>query len=154
MSAIANSAPDGIHIVAEFFGCCPRQVDSIAFWEKTLAEALDGMNLQILNRHFYRFAPLGVTGYLLLSASHVSIHTWPEHGYVACDVFSCSAEEETKAVIKRITDAVRHERNLVSSLRRGYRLGAEAATLPVLETVTHCRPPGQCPAADEPGDTA
>jgi S-adenosylmethionine decarboxylase len=49
--------------------------------------------------HFHPFGPgLGVTGVLLLKESHISIHTWPEHGFAAVDVFMCGAARPDKAV--------------------------------------------------------
>jgi S-adenosylmethionine decarboxylase proenzyme len=146
---LSNSAPDGIHHLVEFFGCCQHQINSQNFWETILDSALKGAKIQILNRHFYSFAPHGVTGYFLLSASHISVHTWPEKGYVACDVFSCGDENETNLIVQRITTAIRHERTSVTSLRRGYRFGADsdAAPLQPLEAVVHCEQREVCPAA-------
>lgn len=146
---LPNSPPDGIHHLVEFFGCCPQQINSQIFWETILDSALEGVDIQILNRHFYSFSPHGVTGYFLLSASHISIHTWPEHGYVACDVFSCGEETETSSIVHRITSAVRNERTHVTTLRRGYRFGADsdAMPLPSIETIVHCEQRGECPAA-------
>ena len=44
----------------------------------------------ILHSHFHAFGPgMGVTGVLLLAESHISIHTWPEHGFAAADIFMC-----------------------------------------------------------------
>jgi S-adenosylmethionine decarboxylase len=146
---LPNSAPDGIHHLVELFGCCPNQINSQPFWETILDAALKGADIQILNRHFYCFAPQGVTGYILLSASHVSIHTWPENGYVACDVFSCGDESETSAIVRRITEAIRHERTHITTLRRGYRFGAdvEVVQLPAVEAVVHCEHQADCAAA-------
>lgn len=145
---LPNSAPDGIHHLVEFFGCCPHQINSQDFWETILDSALEDADIQILNRHFYSFAPHGVTGYFLLSASHISVHTWPEHGYVACDVFSCGDENETSSIVQRITEAIRHERASVTSLHRGYRFGtdSDAIQLPPVENVMHCEQREVCPA--------
>ena len=43
----------------------------------------------IVNSVFHVFAPQGVTGVVVVEESHFSIHTWPEHGYVAVDVYTC-----------------------------------------------------------------
>lgn len=144
---LPNSAPDGIHHLVEFFGCCPHQINSQDFWETILDSALEGADIQILNRHFYCFTPHGITGYFLLSASHISVHTWPEHGYVACDVFSCGDENETRNIVQRITAAIRHERICITSLCRGYRGGAESDALPLtpVENLVHCNQHETCP---------
>lgn len=147
---LPNSAPDGIHHLVEFFGCCPHQINSQNYWETILESALEGADIEILNRHFYCFTPHGVTGYILLSASHISVHTWPENGYVACDVFSCGDENETSSIVHKISTAIRHERTRVTSLRRGYRFEAdsEVIQLPSFDTVVHCEQRERCPAVE------
>ena len=40
---------------------------------------------------FHRYAPQGVSGVLLVAESHLSIHTWPEAGYAAVDIYTCGA---------------------------------------------------------------
>jgi S-adenosylmethionine decarboxylase len=146
---LPNTSPDGIHYLAEFFGCCPHQINSPAFWDNVLSMAVDGGEIQILHRHFYQFEPHGVTGYVLLSASHISIHTWPEHGYVSCDVFSCGDEDETEAIFRRIEAAVRHAHTHMTTMRRGFRFGAdpEAALYSLPTMIEHCDEQEVCPVA-------
>jgi S-adenosylmethionine decarboxylase proenzyme len=67
----------------------------MAFWKKILVLSAEAAGMKVLNQQFFQFTPEGITGYLLLSTSHISMHTWPEHGYVACDVFSCGGDRET-----------------------------------------------------------
>jgi len=117
-----NSPPDGVHFLLEFFGCGTEQLDDIAFWKGILTKAVEESDVSILNQHFYKFTPHGITGYLLLSASHVSIHTWPEYGYAACDVFSCGGEDETKEIVKHIKSELRHEKIKTRKLIRGFRV--------------------------------
>ena len=97
-----NSSPDGTHFLMEFFGCDKQQLNSIPFWKKLLSDATANAKIRVLNKHFYRFTPHGITGYLLLSASHISIHTWPEYEYAACDVFSCGGEDESTEIVRHI----------------------------------------------------
>lgn len=122
MKRLNNSSPDGVHYLLEFFGCTNEQTDSISFWKRILTKAIEDSDVSILNEHFYKFAPHGITGYLLLSASHVSIHTWPEFGYAACDVFSCGGDAETKAIVKHITMELQHEKIKTRKLKRGFKV--------------------------------
>jgi len=122
MKKVCNSSPDGIHFLLEFFGCDANELDSVSFWENIFSEAIAESDVTLLNKHFYRFEPHGITGYLLLSASHISIHTWPEYGYVACDVFSCGGEEETKGIVKYIKMSLRHGKIRTRRLKRGFRV--------------------------------
>lgn len=57
---------------------------------KVLLHNLCGLTpLQIVGESYKQFEPVGVTAILLLSESHLSIHTWPEHNFIAIDLFSC-----------------------------------------------------------------
>lgn len=54
------------------------------------AEGGLGRGGTIVRSVFHQFSPWGVTGVVVITESHVTVHTWPEHGYAAVDVFSCS----------------------------------------------------------------
>lgn len=118
-----NSPPDGVHYLLEFFGCAKEQLDSLPFWKKLLSKAIVDSGITVLNKHFYRFSPHGITGYLLLSASHIAIHTWPEYAYVTCDVFSCGGDDEAKGIVKYIRAALCHQKCRTRKLKRGFRIG-------------------------------
>ena len=125
LNNLHNSAPDGVHYLLEFFGCPKQQLDSLAFWKNILLKAVVDSDVTVLNKHFYRFSPHGITGYLLLSASHISIHTWPEYKYVTCDVFSCGDVDETRGIVKYIKTALQHEKIKTRKLKRGFRVNAK-----------------------------
>jgi len=120
---LQNSSPDGVHYLIEFFGCDKKQLDSIVFWKRLLLGATAGLDVRVLNRHFHRFNPHGITGYLLLSASHISIHTWPEHAYAACDVFTCSGKDEATDIVQYLEACIHHETIRKRKVRRGFRVG-------------------------------
>lgn len=122
LKGIHNSPPDGVHFLIEFFGCVTEQLDDIAFWKRILTKAIEESDISILSEHFYQFTPHGITGYMLLSASHIAIHTWPEYGYAACDVFSCGGEDEIKGIVKHIKSELRHEKIKTKRLKRGFRV--------------------------------
>lgn len=122
MKQLHNSPPDGVHYLLEFFGCAKEQLDSLPFWRKLLSRSIADSGITVLNKHFYRFSPHGITGYLLLSASHISIHTWPEFGYVTCDIFSCGGEDEAKVIVKQIKDNLTHKKMRTRKLKRGFRV--------------------------------
>jgi S-adenosylmethionine decarboxylase len=74
-----NSKPDGFHFLLEFFGCDVEQINSMDFWQRELRASIAGTSMEVLHDFYYQFTPEGITGYLLLSSSHISIHTWPEN---------------------------------------------------------------------------
>ena len=115
-----NSNPNGIHYLVEFFGCDAEQIDSLEFWEKILPKTVKGTSMEILHSYFYKFKPQGVTGFLLLSSSHISVHTWPDKRYVAGDIFTCANEKETDLAFKRLKKAVICEHINAQKINRGY----------------------------------
>lgn len=118
---LKNSQPDGIHFLIEFRGCDEKQIDKVLFWKKTLKDGANLSGISIINDHFYSFAPHGVTGFLLLASSHISVHTWPEYKYVACDIFSCSSKEKTKTLVNYLVEKVLYKKVSIREFKRGYK---------------------------------
>jgi len=79
----------GRHVILELYHCSPTLLDDEAFIRNVLAEAVRRANGNICGAFFHKFNPQGVTGVVLISESHVTIHTWPEYGYAAVDIFTC-----------------------------------------------------------------
>jgi spermidine synthase len=125
-----NLNPNGIHYLIEFFGCDFEQLDSLEFWEKILPESVRGTSMKVLHSHFHKFEPQGLTGFLLLSSSHISVHTWPDKNYAACDIFTCACEKETDLAFKRLKKAVICNHTNVRKINRGYQF----LDLPIFST--------------------
>lgn len=64
-------------------------LNDAAFLESVLVRAAEISGTKVLGSKFHRFEPQGITGVLLLSESHASVHTWPETGMAAVDFFTC-----------------------------------------------------------------
>ncbi len=109
----------GFHIIAEFYGCDPKKLEKVQDVEPVLTKAAEIAEFNVLGRNFYQFEPYGVTGILLLSESHVSIHTWPEHGYVALDVFTCSHKEQARVAYSVLREEFSPKRADVIEIDRG-----------------------------------
>lgn len=125
LTQLHNTSPDGMHYLIEFFGCDRKQLNSVVFWKRTLMKSVSGTSMKVLHSHFYKFNPEGLTGYLLLSTSHISVHTWAELYYAACDVFSCAEDKETEKTVKNIVEMVTHEKIKTKKLKRGFRVTAK-----------------------------
>ncbi|GHD67655.1 adenosylmethionine decarboxylase [Jeongeupia chitinilytica] len=84
------SAAIGQHLLADLHGVVPALLSDATRVESALREAARAAGATVLFGHVHPFGDgLGVTGVLLLMESHISIHTWPEHGFAAVDVFMC-----------------------------------------------------------------
>lgn len=74
---------------------------------------------RIIWKFFYKFRPHGVTGVILIAESHLSLHTWPEKGYVAIDIFTCGSRMDPWKAYKRIVEEIKPKRVRVLELKRG-----------------------------------
>ena len=82
--------PRGQHLLADLSDIAPERLDDPHAIEQLLREAALSAGATILSSHFHHFGThQGVTGVVLLAESHISIHTWPESGFAALDIFMC-----------------------------------------------------------------
>ncbi len=106
----------GAHLIIDLRGA--SRLDDVDFIERTLIEAAEVAGATLLHTHCHPFTGGGVSGVAVLAESHISIHTWPEHGYAALDVFMCGRcdPKDTIPVLKR---AFQPKRIDVNELMRG-----------------------------------
>jgi S-adenosylmethionine decarboxylase proenzyme len=93
-----ESSPGSVHLLVECLGCDARRLDDPETIERALRGAAAAIGARVLSAAFHRFSPQGVTGFLLLEESHVSVHSWPEQRYAAIDLFTCGATDPGAAV--------------------------------------------------------
>ncbi|MCK5811214.1 MAG: adenosylmethionine decarboxylase [Cocleimonas sp.] len=87
----------GRHLIIDLWEC--QQLDNLSFIEQTLRDATTLAGATLLHIHLHHFTPNGgVSGVAVLAESHISIHTWPERGYAALDIFMCGDTHPEKAV--------------------------------------------------------
>ena len=79
----------GRHILAEFYGCPEELLNDLKQVESDMVSAAKAAGADIREVVFHEFAPQGLSGVVVISESHLTIHTWPELGYAAVDVFTC-----------------------------------------------------------------
>ncbi len=79
----------GNHILVEFMNCNPAILNDVAMIEKNMVEAASKAGATVINSTFHHFSPYGVSGVVVIQESHLAIHTWPEWGYSAVDLFTC-----------------------------------------------------------------
>ncbi|HPW68473.1 MAG: adenosylmethionine decarboxylase [Desulfomonilia bacterium] len=79
----------GTHILAEYYDCDAEVLNNARKIEKHLNDAALEAGATIVSSAFHTFNPHGVSGFVVIAESHLSIHTWPEYGYAAVDIFTC-----------------------------------------------------------------
>jgi S-adenosylmethionine decarboxylase len=112
---MAHAPENSLHLIADIEHC--SGLGDLALIEATLREAAAAAHATVLSVHLHHFGPeMGVTGLALLAESHISIHTWPEHGIAAVDLFVCGIDADAQAglevIRRRLTGRVRLEKSV------------------------------------------
>ena len=79
----------GNHILVEFMSCDPHIMNDVSAIERDMVAAAQKAGATVINSTFHHFSPYGVSGVVVIQESHLAIHTWPEYGYAAVDLFTC-----------------------------------------------------------------
>ncbi len=96
----------GHHWLIEFSNCNPSQLSEVKTIEAILLEAAHRIKATVLSSSFHQFAPVGVSGVIIIQESHLTIHTWPEHHYAAVDIFTCGKSIEPQAGVEYLQKAL------------------------------------------------
>lgn len=119
--------PSGKHLLADLHGVAADLLRDASRIETLLRDAAEAAGATVLHAHFHSFGPeLGVTGVVLLAESHISIHTWPEHGFAAADIFMCGAADPDRA-LRVIRAALQPRERDVRLLERSARYNLRSA---------------------------
>lgn len=95
----AQHQPAGAHLLADMHGISADKLRDAAVLEQLLRHSAQVAGAQILFSHFHSFGTgQGITGVVLLAESHISIHTWPEFGFAAADIFMCGKAQPQRAL--------------------------------------------------------
>ena len=108
----------GKHCILELYNCDNAKLDDEAFVRTAITTAAKRAGATLLNLITHRFEPQGVTGLALLAESHISIHTWPESGYAAVDVFTCGDHTMPERACQVLIDELEAGDHKLTSFRR------------------------------------
>ena len=79
----------GTHVLLELKSCDAETLNDLPFLRTAMLEAAEEVGATVIDHVFHQFSPHGVTGVMAIAESHLCIHTWPEFGYAAVDIFTC-----------------------------------------------------------------
>jgi S-adenosylmethionine decarboxylase len=108
----------GKHLLLELSGCCADTLNNRALVRSALLAAASAAGATVVGETIHGFTPHGLTALLLLAESHLSIHTWPEAGYAAVDVYTCG-DCQPEAAIEILAQHLRSERIELMWIARG-----------------------------------
>ena len=103
----------------EVYGCPSKYLDDPDGIRRLLLDAARGAGATVIDSMFHRFAPQGVSGVVVIAESHLAIHTWPELGCAALDVFSCSPNSDLEKIGEHLARELRARRIDARVVERG-----------------------------------
>lgn len=107
----------GTHLIIDLVRA--ERLDEIEHIDQTLRRCVEVAGATLLHIHLHHFTPNGgVSGVAVLAESHISIHSWPEYGYAALDVFMCGHTHPRRA-IEVLKEAFKPRRVVVKEQMRG-----------------------------------
>ncbi len=116
----------GIHCIAELYECPSELLNDEAHVKQSLRNAVDQGMATLLQEVSHQFHPQGVTALGLIAESHVAIHTWPEYGYAAVDVFTCGDRASAVKACEHLVTALKAQRHELKQLARGMAINGPA----------------------------
>ena len=109
----------GTHLLLDLKDCNARLLDDIRFIKESMMEAADEAGATIVGENFHKFHPIGVTGIVAIAESHLCIHTWPEYGYAAVDIFTCGGGFKPHKAAELIINRLQCAKPEISEVKRG-----------------------------------
>jgi S-adenosylmethionine decarboxylase len=109
----------GSHLLIELFGCKPSTIEKEDTVGSAMLEAAVVSEATIVADSFHEFKPFGVSGAVIIQESHYTIHTWPEHGYAAVDLFYCGGSIKVRRAVEMLQERFEPTRIKFLVVRRG-----------------------------------
>ncbi|WP_051644497.1 adenosylmethionine decarboxylase [Labrenzia sp. DG1229] len=120
----------GAHLIIDLYDA--ERLDDLPYVEQALRSCVEEAGATLLHIHLHPFEPTGVSGVAVLAESHISVHTWPEAGYAAFDVFMCGDAKPEKCV-DVLRNAFNPGKTAVSELLRGREVASQLSKPHTLE---------------------
>lgn len=109
----------GRHVLAEVYRCDPEVLNDLEGVREIMVEAALQAGAEIRDVAFHQFSPQGVSGVVVISESHLAVHTWPELGYAAVDIFTCGDRVDPWDACDHIVGAFKAGSVTASEMKRG-----------------------------------
>jgi S-adenosylmethionine decarboxylase len=109
----------GRHILAEIYGCDAEILNNKEFIETIMVDSALKAGAEIREVAFHKFSPQGISGVVIISESHLTIHTWPELGYAAVDVFTCGDRINPWNACNYMTEKFNAKNMTATEIKRG-----------------------------------
>jgi S-adenosylmethionine decarboxylase len=109
----------GRHLLVELHDCNKEALNDLGLLRDVMVKAAIDCGAVVLGESFHRFSPQGVSGVVIIAESHLSIHTWPEYGYAAVDIFTCGTFVNPEKAAEVIIEKLGSKNHSVMEIPRG-----------------------------------
>ncbi len=109
----------GIHLLIELTSCNRQKINNLDYLERIMAQAAEEAGATVLKTAFQDFNPQGVSGVVVIAESHLTIHTWPEYGYAAVDIFTCGTKVDPWKAADFLNEHLEANEIQIRDFRRG-----------------------------------
>ncbi len=109
----------GRHVIAELWDCDFDKLNDMPFVEQLFVDAALRAGAEVREVAFHKFAPQGVSGVVIISESHLTIHSFPEHGYASIDVYTCGDRIDPNVAAEYIAEGLNAKTRESIELPRG-----------------------------------
>lgn len=111
--------PYGRHILLDVWGVDVDTLNNLESMQQAMLEAAAAAGAKVVDTTFHRFPVQGLSGVVVLAESHISVHTFPEHGYAAFDIFTCGSRVDPERACEHLVRAVNAEDRYTRRFLRG-----------------------------------
>lgn len=116
---VTEMGPLGTHLILELYDCDRALVHDNARLAVGMEQAVRDAGASVVETVFHEFRPGGLSGVIIITESHVTVHTWPEYGYVAIDAFTCGDAGLTQRIESRLIAFFGAKRHSSTLMNRG-----------------------------------
>ena len=109
----------GTHLLIELRDCNPEILKNLEKVRKIMISAAKEAKATIINNSFHEFNPFGISGVVVIAESHLSIHTWPEYGYAAVDIFTCGEVIQPELAVSYLVKKFECKNPSIVEMKRG-----------------------------------
>jgi S-adenosylmethionine decarboxylase len=109
----------GRHLLVELMDCDREVLNDLDLLRDAMLTAAIKCGAVVLGDSFHRFSPQGVSGVVVIAESHLSVHTWPEYGYAAVDVFTCGTTVNPQIAAEVLIEKLGSRNHSLTEIKRG-----------------------------------
>lgn len=109
----------GKHLIIELFQCDSTLLNDVKTIERHLLAAVQLSGATVIQPFFHQFSPHGITGVVVVAESHFALHTWPEYGYCAVDIFTCGDTVDGHVALDYLKENLGAANASVMEIKRG-----------------------------------